>query len=182
LRKIPGANIPNIVDLSSCHNPTFSATNTGTTNTLALKDPNPLPCDHKGPTQCVTGTGGAQNQSTPVSPSARGGNGGGAAADGGSGGGAGAGATGSTAAAAAGAQQQAACDPDTGCPANSGALANTNGQQVNGIPLASAASLGDGLQVTLMIVAAVLLLGLGLAPPLISQAFARRRERRDATP
>jgi phosphate ABC transporter phosphate-binding protein len=170
LRKIPGANIPNI-DVSTCNNPTFSANGT---NTLAQKDPFPQACDKRGPTQCVTGTGGAANQSTAVKPGAQGGSGTGA------GGGTGTG-TGAAAAAGASAQQQAACDPDTGsCTSNGAALDNTSGQQASGIPLASAGSLGDGLQVTLMIVAAVLLLGLGLAPPLISQAFARRRARRGA--
>ncbi|HEY3608193.1 MAG TPA: hypothetical protein VGL06_11865, partial [Pseudonocardiaceae bacterium] len=154
----------------SCDNPTFS---TNGTNTLAQKDPFPQACDKQGPTQCVTGTGGAANQNTAVNPSAAGH---GAAGSGTAGG---AGSTAAAGSAATSAQQQAACDPDTGtCPANGGALDNTSGQQVNGVPLASAASLGDGLQVTLMIVAALLLLGLGLAPPLISQAFARRRARR----
>ena len=168
LRKIPGANIPNI-DVSTCNNPTFS---TNGTNTLAQKDPLPQPCDKRGPTQCVTGTGGAANQSTAVKPGAQG-------SGTGTGGGTGTG----TAAGGAGAsaQQLAVCDPDTGaCPANGAVLDNTNGQQASGIPQASAGSLGDGLQVTLMIVAAALLLGIGLAPPLISQAFARRRARRGA--
>jgi phosphate ABC transporter phosphate-binding protein len=173
LRKIPGANIPNL-DLASCDNPTFS---TNGVNTLALKDPLPQSCDKQGPTQCVTGTGGAKNQSTPVKPGAQGS--GGTAAGGGTGNGAGG--AGAVGAAGASAQQQAACDPDTGCPANTGSVDNANGQQIGGVPLASAGSLGDGLQVTLMIVAALLLLGLGLAPPLISQAFARRRARRSAT-
>lgn len=173
LRKIPGANIPNI-DVSSCNNPTFS---TNGTNTLAQKDPLPQPCDKQGRTQCVTGTGGAANQNTAGKPGTQG-SGTGTGTSGGAGS-AGAAAAGS---AAASAQQQAACDPDTGaCSANGAALDNTNGQQIGGVPLASANSLGDGLQVTLMIVAALLLLGLGLAPPLISQAFARRRARQGRT-
>ncbi len=172
LRKIPGSNIPN-VDVSNCNNPTFSPDGT---NTLAKKDPFPQACDKQGPTQCVTGTGGAANQNTAVSPAAQGRGAAGAGTAGG------AGSTAAAGSATASAQQQAACDPDTGtCPANGGALDNTSGQQVNGVPLASAAGLGDGLQVTLMVVAAALLLGLGLAPPLISQAFARRRARRGAT-
>jgi phosphate ABC transporter phosphate-binding protein len=174
LRKIPGAAIGTI-DVSHCNNPTFS---TNGTNTLAQKDPFPQTCDKRGPTQCVTGTGGAANQNTAVSPSAQGsggaGTGGGAAGSGGT--------AAAAAAAAASAQQQAACDPDAGsCTTNGTALDNTNGQQIGGVPLASAAGLGDGLQVTLMIVAALLLLGLGLAPPLISQAFARRRQRQGVT-
>jgi phosphate ABC transporter phosphate-binding protein len=173
LRKIPGAHIP-VTDVSKCNNPTFS---TNGTNTLAQKDPFPQPCDKKGPTQCVTGTGGAANQNTAGRPGTQG-SGTGTSGGAGSAGTGGAAVAGSAAASA----QQAACDPDTGsCPANGAALDNTNGQQIGGVPLASAAGLGDGLQVTLMIVAALLLLGLGLAPPLISQAFARRRERQGGT-
>ncbi|HEX4705706.1 MAG TPA: hypothetical protein VH352_26545, partial [Pseudonocardiaceae bacterium] len=70
------------------------------------------------------------------------------------------------------------CDPDTGCTSAGGSLLSSDGQQIAGVPLASATSLGDGMQVTLMVLAAVLLVGLGLAPPLISQAIIRRRDRR----
>jgi hypothetical protein len=49
---------------------------------------------------------------------------------------------------------------------------------VNGSPIASSSSLGDGLQVTLMALAAALLLGLSVAPPLIAQASSRRRQAR----
>ncbi|HEY3606875.1 MAG TPA: phosphate ABC transporter substrate-binding protein PstS [Pseudonocardiaceae bacterium] len=48
LRRIPGANIPNI-NLSTCDNPTFS---TDGTNTLANTDPFPPACDKQGTTQC----------------------------------------------------------------------------------------------------------------------------------
>jgi phosphate transport system substrate-binding protein len=70
LRKIPGANVPNI-NIRTCNNPTFS---TNGTNTLATTDPYPSACDKKGPSQCVAGTGGAKNQVTPVNPSAQAGN------------------------------------------------------------------------------------------------------------
>jgi hypothetical protein len=50
---------------------------------------------------------------------------------------------------------------------------------VNGSPIASSSSLGDGLQVTLMALAAALLLFcLSVAPPLIAQASSRRRQAR----
>jgi hypothetical protein len=49
---------------------------------------------------------------------------------------------------------------------------------VDALPVASPSSLGDGVQVALMVLAAVLLVGLGLAPALIGQSGARRRQRR----
>jgi hypothetical protein len=71
-----------------------------------------------------------------------------------------------------------ACDPDSGtCPAD-GATTDSTGQDVAAKPTSTSASLGDGLQVTLMALAAALLLGLGLAPPLIAQLSAHRRDRR----
>ncbi len=52
LRRIPGANIPNI-DIQTCNNPTFS---TDGTNTLANTDPFPQSCDRQGTTQCGDAT------------------------------------------------------------------------------------------------------------------------------
>jgi phosphate ABC transporter phosphate-binding protein len=93
LRKIPGANVPDI-NIRTCNNPTFSPNGT---NTLAATDPYPPVCDKKGPSQCVAGTGGAKNQVTPVNPSAQAGNpSGGSNNLGGSGGSGGSGGNGST--------------------------------------------------------------------------------------
>lgn len=190
LKKIPGANVGNI-NIQSCANPTFS---TNGTNTLVARDPFPPACDKQGTTQCTTGTGGAKGQQTPVKPSANGGGsgsgGGGGTGGGGSGSGGGAGGpNGSTTGGATGAaatsgnnssaRSAAACDPDSGaCDQSGGGDVNDASQQFDASPQASAASLGDGMKVTLMVLAAVLLVGIGLAPPLIAQAGARRRNRR----
>jgi phosphate ABC transporter phosphate-binding protein len=54
IRAIPGARVANIT-AQSCRNPTFSTTSP---NLLAQQAPYPPSCDHVGPTQCATGTGG----------------------------------------------------------------------------------------------------------------------------
>jgi phosphate transport system substrate-binding protein len=181
LRKIPGSKIPN-VPITSCHNPTFS---TDGSNTLAKNDPFPPACDREGPVQCAAGTGGAKGQSTTVhgkSATAGGQSGAGGPGAGGANGGTGAHGTGSSATGtgaggAGGAQSTAACDPDTGtCTANGVSVADAN-VNAAGVPLATAASLGDGIRVVLMVLAAVLLVALGVAPPLIAQALGRRRAR-----
>ncbi|HEY4024276.1 MAG TPA: phosphate ABC transporter substrate-binding protein PstS [Pseudonocardiaceae bacterium] len=172
LRRIPGATIPNI-NIATCNNPTFSANGT---NTLATTDPYPAACDHIGATQCTTGTGGARNQPTAGKPGTTGGAGGN-----GSGGssrtGAGGSAAGANGSAAASSSAAAYCDPDTGCAA-SGSGAGAAAALASAVPLASANSLGDGLQVALMVVAALLLVAIVLTPPLISQLITRRRARR----
>jgi phosphate ABC transporter phosphate-binding protein len=182
LRRIPGANVPNI-DISTCDNPTFS---TNGTNTLAVDDPQPAACDHIGPTQCATGTGGAKNTITPEKPGTQGsGGGGGNGANGGAGGNGpgGAGSTsgpnstgGANGSVAAG-TTQTACDPDTGtCSANGG-----TGQlagDATGLPQATPPGLSSQWQVALMVLAACLLVLLGIAPPLLVQAVNRRRGRR----
>lgn len=61
--RIPGVNVQSI-NISNCHNPTFSASGQ---NTLALHAPYPSPCDKVGGTQCTVGTGGAKKVSTPTS-------------------------------------------------------------------------------------------------------------------
>lgn len=60
--KIPGGNPAN-KNIASCNNPTFSPDGT---NKLAATAPQPQACDQKGPTQCLTGTGGASGTSTPA--------------------------------------------------------------------------------------------------------------------
>jgi hypothetical protein len=50
------------------------------------------------------------------------------------------------------------------------------------VATSAAVSLGDDLQVTLMALAAALLLGLVLTPPLIAQVSRRRRQRRGFGP
>lgn len=60
---IPGGN-PQNKTLSTCNNPTFSPDGT---NKLANEAPQPQACDKKGPTQCLTGTGGATDTPTQTS-------------------------------------------------------------------------------------------------------------------
>jgi hypothetical protein len=176
LQQIPGNQVPSTsaAQIQSCNNPTFS---TNGTNTLANSDPNPPACDKKGPTQCTAGTGGASNTSTPVNPSALGpaGNGNGASAGGSHGAGSSTGPGGSAGSLANAAAQ--GCNPDAGTCGGSAGQAGQGGnaQTYNGIPVSSPASLGGGLHVALMLLAAVLLLGLILGPPLIAQASRRRR-------
>ena len=59
LRRIPGADVPTSTEdvIQSCHSPTFS---TDGTDTLALNDPQPQPCDRQGPNQCTTDGGPAR--------------------------------------------------------------------------------------------------------------------------
>jgi ABC-type phosphate transport system substrate-binding protein len=171
LQQIKGNQVPatSAAQIQNCHNPTFS---TNGTNTLADTDPNPPACDKQGPTQCTTGTGGAGNTPTPVKSSATGSSG-----NGGSTGGPGANSgsspgTGTGSAADAGAQ---GCNPDSGTNCGSGGQGTGGNQTYPGIAVASPASLGDGLRVALMVLAATLLLGLILVPPLMAYAGRRRR-------
>lgn len=186
LKKIPGASLGTL-NIPSCNNPTFS---TDGTNTLAKNDPQPASCDHVGPSQCTTGTGGSSNQSTPGRPGTSGTSGG--AGAGGNGAAGGAGATGAAGAGATGGAsatgsadasgQSIVCDPDTNVCTTSGG--GPNGADTNSalaIPVSTPPTLSNALQLTLMVLAAVLLLGIGLAPPLISQVLTRRRDRRAAT-
>jgi phosphate ABC transporter phosphate-binding protein len=171
LKKIPGANVGSL-NIQSCHNPTFS---TDGTNTLAKNDPMPPDCDKAGPTQCATGTGGAGG---PVSTG--GGGGGGGSGGGGSGSGAGAGGGGPTSNAPTNAPQ--VCDPETGAcnsatDGQNGGGANNNAA-LAALPQTTSTSLGDGLQVVLMVLAAFLLIALGFGPPLIANVFNRRRARK----
>jgi len=181
LRRIPNAKLPAFRP-ASCHNPTFS---TNGTNTLARTDAFPPACDKKGTVQCTTGTGGAK-QSTPGNSGQGGGSSGSGGAASGSGNGGGAAGSGATTSAARAptssrAAQPVVCDPDSGACGQGPAAQDTN-QTVLGRPVSTSASLGDGLRVTLMALAAALLLGLALAPPLIAQAGRRRRARQVPAP
>lgn len=66
--KIPGGNPANKT-IANCNNPTFSPDGT---NKLAATAPQPQACDKKGPTQCLTGTGGASGTSTAAGGTATG--------------------------------------------------------------------------------------------------------------
>lgn len=176
LQKIPGNQVPTTTaaQIQGCHNPTFSSNGT---NTLADTDPDPPACDKQGPTQCSTATGGAKT-STPVKPSASGSTGPSSKASAGASASTstGAGTSTSTGGGSGGSTAQG-CDPDSGGCSASTVAGQDVAQTVNGTPTASPASLGDGLQVALMALAAALLVGLILAPPLVVQASRRRRQR-----
>jgi hypothetical protein len=167
LQKIPGSQVPSqtTAQIQSCHNPTFS---TNGTNTLAATDPFPPACDQQGTTQCSTGTGGAKTP-TPVNPSASGSASGGA-------GSASPGASSNTGAGTGSGSSAQGCSPDSGtCGSTSGGQSAP--QTVSGVAVNSATSLGDFSQVGLMGLAAALLVGMVVGPPLIAQAGRRRRER-----
>ena len=113
LTRIPGSTTPtdSQAALAQCHNPTFSATSSATTNLLAQNDPQPLPCDQKGSTQCAPGV------AEPAEAGAQTGNGG-----------AGSGTTGSTT--PAGGSSNNSTTPAGGSNNNSttpGSNSNTNG-------------------------------------------------------
>jgi len=177
LQQIPGNQVPTqtTAQIQGCHNPTFS---TNGTNTLAANDPQPAACDKQGPTQCTTATGGAKTP-TPVNPSASAPTSSnspgssaspGASSSLGASSGANSGATGSGSLANAIAQ---GCSPDSGNCATG--TSGQSAQTVAGVPTNVPASLGDPLKVALMGLAAALLVGLILAPPLVAQASRRRR-------
>ena len=170
VQRIPGADTAS-VDIKSCNNPTFSSDGT---NLLAKKAPFPSACDKVGTTQCATGTGGAKRTSTPVStprkttsgatgttPSASA-TGGGVTPGATPGGAAGAtpGATG----------EPAAIDPLTG---QVQAAGSSEGTVLAADPVSVAPASHDS--VPLGILAAVLLLGAIVMPPLLVRLLGRPR-------
>jgi phosphate ABC transporter phosphate-binding protein len=175
VRRIPGVTAQKI-DIKKCNNPTFSASGE---NTLAKNAPQPQACDKKGPTQCATGTGGAAKTSTPVKSD--GGRGGGS--DGGTGTGPGGTAAPGTAGAdgAAGGTtvdgavpEGAVIDPDTGEVITAAGAGGAVG--VDAVAVSLAADAGGGVQRAAMVVAALMVLALMFAPPLVARGLARRRE------
>ncbi len=173
LQKIPGNQVANTTtaQIQNCHNPTFS---TNGTNTLADEDPQPPACDKQGPTQCSTATGGATT-STPVKPSAVGPTTPSSSST----------SPGAHSSASPGASGAAAptCSPGaSGCSSSSPGASVVLPQVVNANPVSSPVSLGDATEVALMSLAAILLVGLVLVPPLIAQASRRRRQRGDGLP
>jgi phosphate ABC transporter phosphate-binding protein len=176
LQKIPGSQVPaeSSSQIANCHNPTFS---TNGTNTLAATDPYPPACDKQGPTQCTTATGGAKTP-TPVkpgaSPAAGGGSSPGASSSSSAAASTGTASTGTGSGASDAAQ---GCSPDSGNCDASGQSGQTAAQTLPGTPVASPVGLGDSLQVTLMSLAAFLLVALIIVPPFVARAGRRRRSR-----
>jgi phosphate transport system substrate-binding protein len=176
-------------NIAHCHNPTVSPDGG---NLVAKNAPQPQPCDLAGPTQCATGTGGA-TASTPtgsVGSGAGGASAGGAAggsAGGGGAAGSGAGGAGGNNAVAAGETASAGADaagsaggattgidPDTGQPIGTTTLAG--GSNTFGVSTAPAAIdvADNSRQRILVALAFVLLLALGVGPPLVAHLMRSR--------
>ncbi|PRX91739.1 phosphate ABC transporter substrate-binding protein PstS [Allonocardiopsis opalescens] len=190
IERIPGADVEN-VNIASCNNPTFSSDGS---NTLAENAPQPPDCDRRGPTQCASGTGGAEEE-TPVDNSGGGGggggdNGGGGGGGGDNGGGGGGGGGGQdsdgdgipdsedpdpdSAASGDPLAGGGAVDPETGEVIGGDGL-GAGGQPVAGIPVSLMADSGWGLRHTLMLLAGVSLIALVVGPPLVSRLVTARR-------
>jgi phosphate ABC transporter phosphate-binding protein len=177
INQIPGSTQKlNRNNLSGCHNPTV-APDGG--NLVAENAPQPAPCDRLGaPAQCATGTGGAR-QSTPTSGGSGGAGGTAGGTGSGSGGGSGGGAGGTDGTAAGGANGTLATgtnpgaaagtvDPDTG--QVTGGSSSSSGSGVSAVPV-SVDVADNRRQMVLATLAAVLLLGLVLGPPLVARAM-----------
>jgi phosphate ABC transporter phosphate-binding protein len=189
-------------NLTRCNNPTVSLDGG---NLVAKNAPQPSPCDLMGaPTQCATGTGGALTTTRTSSGSAgdagvAGGPGGGGAGGGGPGGegaggggsgGGGSGGTGSTTGGDTGTLAiggspgggAAGIDPDTGQVIGGTMPAGPSGSTgVSAVPV-SVDVADTRRQLVLAMVAAVLLLGLVLGPPLVARAMRSRDGPQDGQP
>jgi hypothetical protein len=179
LQHVPGNQVAQKTQaqlFSDCFNPTFS---TDGTNTLAKNDPFPQACDKRGSAhQCTAGTAG-----TAGSTSASGANGSNANGANGSNANGANGASANPSGSAGpggsdGSSADSACDPDSGtCSSNANDAAGPD--TVDGVPTDLSAFQGNFFEVALMVVAAGLLVGFALLPPLIAQLAANRRAGRD---
>jgi phosphate ABC transporter phosphate-binding protein len=150
VQKIPGGNAANKT-IASCNNPTFSPDGT---NKLANEAPQPQPCDKQGSDQCLTGTGGAANTTTPAS------------AGGGLNSGSGGKTTGTTkSSGGTNARGQSTTGAATG-------LSSGGTPVVSGSPLTLSSRSVPIPTLLLMILAAVLALGAVLVPPIIARCRA----------
>ncbi|WP_022877800.1 phosphate ABC transporter substrate-binding protein PstS [Microbacterium sp. B19] len=163
IKSVPGTE--GGVDFNNCNNPTFKPGDSPSNNQLAATAPNPPDCDKQGSTQCVEGTGGAQ-ESTPATGS--GGVSGGtnsadaAAAAGGAGG--------STDAAGAAAAGAAAGAPVYDANGNlvSGSAAAAGGAAAASLPFTLADN-GWGTPQFIMLAAGLLVVAAILIPPLVGR-------------
>ncbi|MDT7596819.1 MAG: phosphate transport system substrate-binding protein [Pseudonocardiales bacterium] len=177
--QIPGSTHKlNSNNLSSCHNPTVSPDGS---NLLAKNAAQPDPCDRKGAgTQCAAGTGGAAN--TPTST-----NGGGGAGGGGPGGGGGGSGGADTPGSAVGGGGGGALADGTAPGAGTGTIDPNTGEVIGGTTSASGSSSSSASavpvsvdvadnrrQMVLAMLAAVLLLGLIVGPPLVARTMRNR--------
>lgn len=171
VKRIPGADTAK-KDIASCNNPTFSKNGE---NTLAKTAPQPSACDRKGSTQCSA-------NGAPVKAGSGSGSGAGTGAGtgAGSGGAAGGGTTGGsgTGAAAGGGDGSG-----TGVAADGGVTTGTDGTvttigngEVTALPVTLASDYTGGpSRTTLMVIAAGLLLGATVGPPVIARRMGRGR-------
>ncbi|XUL89346.1 phosphate ABC transporter substrate-binding protein PstS [Streptomyces galilaeus] len=181
IRRIPGVRAQNI-NIKNCNNPTFTA---GGRNKLAETAPYPSPCDKQGATACTTGSGGAKS-------STRNGSSGGGTTSGGSTGDTATGGTGATTTGGTGGSAQPSVDPDTGQALTSGgtgtasggtgtaAAAAADGTIALAQPVAVSTEHGWTTTQTLMLLAALLILGLLLLPSIASRLItSRTNDRQD---
>ncbi|MGO4785531.1 phosphate ABC transporter substrate-binding protein PstS [Cryobacterium sp. W22_MBD10_FK3] len=162
IKRVPGADTTG-VDINKCNNPTFKPGDSPSSNQLALTAAQPQDCDKVGPNQCTSGTGGALAE-TPISGS-------------GTGGSATGGATTETAAATG-----AAASTSTGAAAvydANGALISGGaaGSTLAGAAVATPFTLADdgwGMQQSLMLLAATLLVAAAVLPPVFWRRLAPR--------
>jgi phosphate transport system substrate-binding protein len=186
IRRIPGVVVQNI-NIQACNNPTFAPDGT---NLLADNAPYPQPCDKRGPTQCLTGTGGARKATAISKLSAAGGAGAAGAAGRGGTGGAGSGGAGGASGSGPGTtkgangtsgggagQGQQQCDPDTGVCTNGGGAGSDPSALAAASPRTLPTEGGWGSTQTLMVLAVLFALALILGPAFTSRALARRSQK-----
>ncbi|WBB63557.1 substrate-binding domain-containing protein [Streptomyces sp. WMMC500] len=190
VNRVPGAQKKDPGNLRDCKNPTIGPNG----NSLLNNAPYPPACDKKdGPTQCATGTGGAKDP-TPVRGGGSGdgtGSGGGTGgpgngdgdgtgpdADGdGDGDGDGSGAdSGGGADGAGGPGDGAVIDPETGEVLGDGT--DGAGSDVIGTSVGIGAEQTWGMRTALMLLSAAMLVGVVVAPPVVSRYLDNRRRRR----
>ncbi|MFF5295305.1 phosphate ABC transporter substrate-binding protein PstS [Paractinoplanes globisporus] len=162
VKRIPGVDVK-AINLSGCHNPTFSSDGS---NTLAKNAPQPRACDKVGPVQCTTGTGGAKSE-TPTSNGGNKNNNNTNHSSGGTGNSANPASTAGTGTPTAGSTAGAVIDPDTGQVV--GGTGGGGADSVSAIPVSLSNQLDPTLKLVLIIVACALLLGLTVGPPLIAR-------------
>lgn len=167
--KIPGS--VGGVDFNNCNNPTFKAGDSPTSNQLASTAPQPAAGDKQGPTQCTSGTGGAQQSTAATGSGAVNNSSSGGASS--SGGGSGGTSTGST---ADGASTGTAVYDANGNIV-SGSAGGSSGQAAVSAPF-TLASDGWGPQQYLMLAAGVLLLAAVILPPTLIRRRGRRPDSR----
>jgi phosphate ABC transporter phosphate-binding protein len=193
LKKSPGTNLGNLDPVKDCKNPTFSADGS---NQLAKTAPFPPACDKQGPTQCATGTGGAQAE-TPTrntsGGSSSGGTGGGGSTSGGSGstsgggsggsasssssGGGSAGTSGTSESGADGTDSGATVDPETGLQVGSGGGGAAEVPLAGPVSLNSASDGGWSGSQTFAILGGLMLLAVFVLPPLLVKRLSRGNPR-----